>query len=46
MESVEDFDEYFAVYGYDSNPANQSQPYLAEDIIIVRLTQLSRHDIY
>jgi len=35
MESVEDFDEYFAVYGYDSNPANTSQPYLAEDIIIL-----------
>jgi hypothetical protein len=36
MESVEDYDEYFAVYGYGGNPANTSQPYLAEDIIIVR----------
>jgi hypothetical protein len=35
MESVQDFDEYFAVYGYGGNPANTTQPYAVEDIIIL-----------
>ena len=35
MESVQDFDEYFAVYGYSGNPANTTQPFAADEIIIL-----------
>lgn len=35
MESTQDFDEYFAVYGYGGNPANTTQPYPASSIIIL-----------
>jgi hypothetical protein len=35
MESTQNFDEYFAVYGYGGNPADVTQPYDAKDIIIL-----------